>query len=55
MTFIVSVKPNYINHYRTQREILRKCQSNFLHYHKKIEAQAKNGFLIKKNVYATTL
>ena len=28
--------------------MLRKSLTNFLHYVKKIEAQAKNGFLIKK-------
>ena len=28
------------------RKILRKSQSNFPHYVKKFEAQAKNGFLI---------
>ena len=30
------------------RKILRKSQPDFWHYIKKIEAQAKNGFLIKK-------
>ena len=30
------------------RKILRKFQPNFQHYVKKIEAKAKNGFLIKK-------
>ena len=30
------------------RKILRKSHPNFQHYIKKIEAQAKNGFLIKK-------
>ena len=30
------------------RKILRKFQPDFWHYVKKIEAQAKNGFLIKK-------
>ena len=33
------------------RKILRKSQPDFWHYIKKIEAQAKNGFLIKKNMY----
>ena len=30
------------------RKILRKSLSNIQHYVKKIEAQAKNGFLIKR-------
>ena len=31
--------------------MLRKSQPNFQHYVKKTEAETKNGFLIKKNVY----
>ena len=30
------------------RKLLRKSQPNFWHYVKEIEAQTKNGFLIKK-------
>ena len=33
------------------RKILRKCQPNFWHYVKEIEAQVKKLFSYKKNVY----
>ena len=32
-------------------KILGKSRTNFWYYVKKIEAQAKNGFFITKNVY----
>ena len=35
--------------------MLRKFQSNFQRYVEKIEAEAKNGFLIKKRVFVCLL
>ena len=36
------------------RIVLRKSQPNFQHYVKKIEAEAKNGFLMKNVYFAKT-
>ena len=49
MTLIVVVKPNFNKQLKRWklRKILRKSQPNFEYSVKKIESQAKNGFLIK--------